>query len=102
MKNHRKEEHDESLYNRRIKQNLVAINFDDDSDDDLEWSPSLHDEEVLEENVIESSNSKRKRKTTTNSEPVKKTKPDHNCPNCGKSFSRKDSLQRHLTNICNK
>ena len=44
MKNHRKEEHDKSLHNRRIKQNLVAINFDDDSDDDLEWSPILDDE----------------------------------------------------------
>ena len=80
MKNHRKEEHDKSLHNRRIKQNLVAINFDDDSDDYFEWSPSLHDEEVLEENVVQSSNSKRKRKTTTNSQPVKKPKPDHNFP----------------------
>ena len=86
MKNHRKEEHDKSLHNRRIKQNLVDINFDDDSDDDMKWNRSLHDEEALEENVVETSNSKRKRKTMTKSDHVKKPKPDHNCPNCCKSF----------------
>ena len=74
------------MYNRRIKKYLVDINFDDDSDDDMEWNPRLHDEEALEENVIETSNSKRKRKTMTKSENVKKPKPDHNCPNCGQSF----------------
>ena len=35
----------------------AVFKVDDDSDDDIEWSPSLHDEEVLEENVVESSNS---------------------------------------------
>ena len=102
LKTHKKDEHDKSkMYNGRIKQNLLHINFDEDSDDDNDWSPSPHDEEALEEN-LESSNNKRKRKATANSQPIKKSKPDHTCPNCSKSFSRKDSLQRHLKNICNK
>ena len=40
LKNHTEEEHVKSYYNGRIKQNLHTINFDDDSDENVELEPN--------------------------------------------------------------
>ena len=40
---HNKNIHQEILYQPRTKQNLKEINFDEDSDDNSEWSPDKYD-----------------------------------------------------------
>ena len=74
------------------------MNFQDDSDDDLEWNPN--DDEILlaEDNDVVVP---RKRKVAAKeAHPKKKKKTENECQKCNKTFSRKDSLQRHLKNFC--
>ena len=94
LKSHVEESHTKKLYNKRIKQNLKGINFDEDSED--EYVP-VDDELLLLED--ESCLKKRKRKDTKTA-TSKKVKTDFDCNMCGKSFSRKDSLTRHRKNYC--
>ena len=123
LKNHTKEEHEVPLYQKRRKQNLQNINFDDDSDD--EWNPNKEDEKLLaeeedefpagkrkrderkdtiDENLLEEEADqilpKRSRRTEKISEPVKASNLEHICEKCKKTFSRKDSLKRHVQNFC--
>ena len=106
LKNHTEQAHKKSYYNGRIKQNLHNITFDDDSDEDVEWNPTLDDKKELakekKKSEPEKDLSNKKRKVDPlESQRVKKIRTEHICAKCDKSFSRKDDLQRHLNNICN-
>jgi hypothetical protein len=106
---------------KRIKQNLREINFEDDSDDDREWEPTLEEEDDLTKEIEDlRSNKKRKLKNTQSelkSAPPKKKVKEHEkalicdapankkmkdtnnllfCEFCDVTFSRKDNLKRHV------
>ena len=97
LKKHVDNEHKKNLYNKRIKQNLHNINFDQDSDDD--WNPSNDDEALLAEESDAFIPVKRKR-VEAEMPNAKKAKADYVCNKCKKSFSRKDSLTRHQKKFC--
>ena len=114
------------VYNKeRAKQNLKNINFEEDSDDDREWANSTDDENLLfdqpnaKPNVLKcelcnfSSTyafslkrqmslqhmNVKKRKPEKETTANKKAKISHCCHMCDKSFSRKDSMMRHIQNM---
>ena len=102
LQKHNNEMHKKLHYNKRIKQNLHNIDLDDDSDD--EWAPNIDDEKLLIEETDETDiliPNKRKR-TNLVTEPNKKSKSEFVCTICLKTFSSKDSLNRHVQNICSK
>ena len=107
LQKHIKEEHGKPLYSKRIIQNLKDINFEDDSEEEGDWSPDAEDEKLLEEEEDEGYiTNKRKRISDTSDENVikkdtKRQKVASNiCVKCKKIFSRKDSLKRHERNVC--
>ena len=106
LKEHIKEEHEKPLYSKRIIQNLKEINFEEDSEEEGDWSPDAEEEKLLEEDDGYQAN-KRKRKSITLDENVieqnanKHRKAASNVfEKCKKEFSRKDSLKRHERNVC--
>ena len=106
---------------KRIKQNLREINFEDDSDDDREWEPTLEEEDDLTKEIEDLRSNKKRKLKNTQSElksappkkkvkehekalicdaPAKKKMKDTNnllfCEFCDVTFSRKDNLKRHV------
>ena len=104
LKMHVQTEHSEPLYGTRRKQNLTEINFDDDSDEDGDWNPSKDDELcIVEDGELVS----KKRKVALRSPPAKRLKNKGEssksvpiCSKCKKTFSRLDSLKRHMKSYC--
>ena len=45
LNKHIEEEHREILYGKRKKQNLININFEDDSDEDIKWNTDTEEHE---------------------------------------------------------
>ena len=93
MENHIKDIHPKNLYQKRIKQNLLNVDLEEESDDD--YQPSDFEEETEEnDNLL-----KRKRKKTYQPKQIdkgsKKHKSEFVCNKCHNTFSRKDSLNRH-------
>ena len=97
LKTHVEEHHPKNCYNKRIKQNLKFVNFDEESDDEVEkeWTPNHDDEALVAEEQDHFLPMKRKR-TENNMPQTKRRKTDHTCPKCQKTFSRQDSLNRHI------
>ena len=118
LKMHVQTEHSEPLYGTRRKQNLTEINFDDDSDEDGDWNPSKDDElSIVEDDHEELVTKKRKAplgsppakrlkkkcessRTVPTSKRVPKAKTVPTCSKCEKTFSRVDSLKRHIKSFC--
>ena len=93
MENHIKDIHPKNLYQKRIKQNLLNVDLEEESDDD--YQPSDFEEETEEnDNLL-----KRKRKKTYQPKQIDKGRKKHKsefvCNKCHNTFSRKDSLNRH-------
>ena len=92
--------HPKNLYQKRIKQNLQNIDLDDDSEDEYIPDEEDEDEALLIEETDDFLPKKRKRNTVEVPVPNKKTKGLFDCEECAKTFSRKDSLNRHRKNYC--
>ena len=82
--------------NKRIKQNLKDVNFEEDSDDDVEYNPTVQE---CNEAEVELDHNKAKRKWKEVSIiPSKKKKGDElTCDVCMSKFTRKDNLKRHIS-----
>ena len=98
---HDKNIHQEILYQPRTKQNFKEINFDEDSDDNSEWSPDKYDKELLIEDTINDKSKKRKQ-SQLELIPNKIAKTSIVCEKCLKTFSRLDNLKRHVRKNCKK
>ena len=88
---------------KRIKQNLEGIDFDEDSDDDKEYTPTIEEEDEFEA-LNKATRQNRKRKNESDVlQPKKKTKTvpkaadSLSCEVCQITFSRKDNLKRHVS-----
>ena len=95
-----KDIHPKNLYQKRIKQNLLNVDLEEESDDD--YQPSDFEKETEEnDNLL-----KRKRKKTYQPKQIdkgsKKHKSEFVCNKCHKTFSKKDSLNKHVKTYCKK
>ena len=100
MENHVRDIHPKNIYQKRIKQNHFNLDLEEESED--EYQPSDFDEENEEnDNFL-----KRKRKKTYQPRQIdnanKKHKAEFVCTKCHNTFSRKDSLNRHVKTYCKK
>ena len=100
MENHVKDIHPKNIYQKRIKQNLLNVDFEEESDD--EYHPSDYDDKIEEnDNFL-----KKKRKKTFQPRQIDNAKKKHKaefvCIKCHNTFSRKDSLNRHVKTYCKK
>ena len=86
--------HPDNLYRKRIRQNLRGIDLEEESEDG--YIPS--DNEDVEEN--DNFLTKKRKRKEENSK--KKTKTEFRCERCESTFSRKDSLNKHVKNQCKK
>ena len=92
LQEHTNDFHPKNLYGKRIRQNLKPSDLEEDSEDD--YVPSETEE-------IETNQRKQLRKVKKVTEQArKKSKVDYVCDKCQNSFSRKDSLNRHVRNYC--
>ena len=92
LQEHTNDFHPKNLYGKRIRQNLKPSDLEEDSEDD--YVPSETEE-------LETNQRKKLRKVRKVIEqPRKKSKVDYVCDKCQNSFSRKDSLNRHVRNYC--
>ena len=77
---------------------MIDVDIEEDSED--EYVPGEEDEALL----IEESDDFPPKKLNKNIQnlqlPLKKIKIQFECKKCLKSFSRKDSLSRHMKNYC--
>ena len=87
---------------KRIKQNLANIIFDEDSDDDNEYSPTIEEKEEFEALNIATKQQRKRKNETDLPQPKKKTKPlpkvdtSLSCELSQITYSRKDNLKRHV------
>ena len=89
LKDHIEEYHRKEHYQKRIKQNLKHLNFDEDSDN--EWTPKN-----VEESLIEEPRKLKRKRNDQAAEKSKKVKPDFICQKCEKSFSRNQTHEKFL------
>ena len=83
--------------NKRIKQNLKDVNFEEDSNDDVEYNQTV--EECNEAEVeLDHNKAKRKREEKSIIPSIKKKSDDLICDVCMSKFTRKDNLKRHYIN----
>ena len=110
------------VVHKRIVQNLKGIDFEDDSDDDIEWTPtkSCSEAEIfhscnfcefqtkypnnLERHTQLHQNDRKRKKENTASQKATLKKQKLNmeesfpCDECGFIFTRKGNLKRHQIN----
>ena len=86
-----------NLYGKRIKQNLMGIDLEVESED--EYVPSENEDIEENDNFL---TRKRKRIEKPAEKTKKKSKTEFRCGKCESTFSRKDSLNRHVKNYCKK
>ena len=86
-----------NLYGKRIKQNLMGIDLEVESED--EYIPSENEDIEENDNFL---TRKRKRIEKPAEKTKKKSKTEFRCGKCESTFSRKDSLNRHVKNYCKK
>ena len=98
LKKHVEDMHPKNLYQKRRKHNLIDVDIDKDSED--EYVPGEEDEALLIEESDDFPPKKRKKNIQNLQLPQKKIKIQFDCKKCLKSFSRKDSLSRHMKNYC--
>ena len=84
LKNHTEQAHKKSYYNGRIKQNLHNINLYDDSDEDVEWNPTLDDKKELAKEKKKSEpqkdlSTKKRKVDPLESQRAKKKRTEHIC-----------------------
>ena len=97
LNKHIEEEHREILYGKMKKQNLININFEDDSDEDIEWNPDTEEHE----DQLYDLNPKKRNYNKNSAKNLKISKSNTiRCQKCNKTCSRKDSLRRHINKIC--
>ena len=97
LESHMTNIHPKNLYKKRIKQNIRGIDLEEESED--EYMPS-ENEDVEENDNFLTRKRKRIEKPAGNSK--KKSKSEFRCEKCENTFSRKDSLNRHVKNYCKK
>ena len=89
--------HPKNLYKKRIKQNIRGIDLEEESED--EYMPSENEDVEENDNFL---TRKRKRIEKLPGNSRKKSKSEFRCEKCENTFSRKDSLNRHVKNYCKK